>query len=62
MPIGILQAACDARDAAIAEGDAVKVDRIKNVIDHLTNEGAVLNPTLTQERQLRPKSLLKLPR
>ncbi len=61
-PISILQAASNAKDAAIAEKDLVKIDRFKNVIDHLKDEGAVLDPTITQERQRRSKSLMRLPR
>jgi hypothetical protein len=61
-PLSILQAACNARDAAIAENDPVKIDRFRNVIDHLKDEGAVLDPTITQERQRRSKTLMWLPR
>lgn len=60
-PISILQAAYNARDAAIAENDLIKIDRFKNVIDHLEDQGAVLAPTITQERQRRSKSLMRLP-
>jgi hypothetical protein len=60
-PISILQAAYTAKDAAIAENDLIKIERCKNVIDHLEDQGAVLAPTNTQERQRRSKSLMRLP-
>jgi len=59
--ISILQAAYTAKDAAIAENDLIKIERCKNVIDHLEDQGAVLAPTITQERQRRSKSLMRLP-
>ncbi len=60
-PIDILQAAYNAKDAAIAEKDLIKIDRFKNAIDHLEDQGAVLAPTITQKRQRRSKSLMRLP-
>jgi hypothetical protein len=61
-PMSILQAAYHAKNIAIAENDLVKIDRFKNVIDHLEDQGAVLAPTITQERQRRSKSLMRLPK
>ncbi len=60
-PRSILEAAYHAKNTAIAENDPVKIDRFKNVIDHLEDQGAVLAPTITQERQRRCKSLMRLP-
>ena len=60
-PVSILEATIGARHAASLENDLLKVDHFENIIDHLKNEKAVLEPSITQERARRPKSVMKLP-